>query len=125
VDYSDEHKLDYKWTTAIGNIESTYDRNAKNNHSVGIMQINKPWWVKELKEKEYIKTEKDLYNPVNNIRSGCYILKQKLEQTGNIYKAVTWYNKVDGDLTYLSFVIDKYNRYKEFENGWESKRKSI
>ena len=87
--------LNPKLLYAIAKVESNLDYKAINNnkdgsYDIGIMQINSKW-LPVL--KKFNITEKDLFNPCQNIMVGAWILAHCVFRFGYTWKAVDCYNK--------------------------------
>jgi len=87
---SKKYNLSWKVIIAIIDIESEFNRKAKNNKCYGLMQINISAHYKKLRELKLSK--QDLFHIKHNINLGCIILKEYIKETKNLNKALKKYS---------------------------------
>ncbi len=97
----------------IAKVESNLNPNAihynKNgSYDIGLMQINSNW-LPVL--KRFGITEKDLYNPCQNVFVGAWVLAQCINKFGNTWKAIDCYNKGSKAKNSSKYVWKIYNEY--------------
>ena len=99
----------------IAKVESNLNPNAINKnkngtYDIGLMQINSKW-LPVL--KRYGITEKDLYNPCQNVFVGAWVLAQCINKFGQTWKAIDCYNKGSKAKNNSKYVWKIYNEYNK------------
>lgn len=107
---SSEYGIEYELVLAIIEVESNYtvDCIGDNGNSLGLMQIQPRWWGKVMSA---IGTS-DLLNGVENVETGCAILKCLYLQNNDTRKVLNAYNtgSFDTENGYSSRVLAAYER---------------
>ena len=81
------HELQPELVLALIEVESSFDRYAVSvTGARGLMQVM-PFWKKEIGHPR-----DHLFDPATNIRYGCQILRHYLDQTGDLTRALHYYN---------------------------------
>lgn len=81
------HKLQPELVLALIEVESGFNRYAVSATGArGLMQVM-PFWKKEIGHPR-----DTLFDPATNIRYGCRILRRYLDHTGDLSKALHYYN---------------------------------
>jgi soluble lytic murein transglycosylase-like protein len=104
--YSEQYQLPPEIVVHLMKRESNFNTRAFSSvGAVGLMQIF-PKWHKDKMEEMGI-THEEVYDIDNNVRLGCWILRQYLDQTNSIDKALTKY--VGGKHpTYVTDILSGY-----------------
>lgn len=105
----DEFNIPYELALGIIDIETKFQNKVGDNgESFGYMQIQYKWH----QEKMNIIGAKDLMIPIDNFRTGCYIMNTLLSGN-NLTDALTIYNSGHGgESEYATSVINKMNEWK-------------
>jgi|SRR5690625_3948332 len=126
VDIAEHYEVPYELVQAVAQVESGQKNpgrvgpNKNGTYDLGIMQIN-TWWLKRTGRYSLtaigITEEELLTNDCTNIAVGVWVLKQNLNQYGNVKAALSAYNTGKPDssigLAYAKKVIawsDKYGK---------------
>lgn len=104
---SEYYKLDPLLILAVIGVESSFNPNAiSNKGAIGYMQIVPKW------HKNKTQYFTDLSKPYSNIYLGTWILKDFINKTGSIKKALQKYNGSTNNV-YSNKVLLAYNNLKE------------
>jgi len=102
--------LDPLLVLAVIDIESNFNRYAESYVGAqGLMQVM-PFWKKEIGH-----VDDDLYNPLVNIRYGCYILRHYMDKYNDPYDALAAYNGSLGRTKYPDKVFGRMGRQWVFK----------
>lgn len=124
IQESEKNNLDPVYVLAVIDKESNFKPNAINintdgSRDMGLMQINEgtlPYLAKAL---GYSATQETAFDPVKNIKMGCYYLGEHNQRfNGDLYLTATAYNAgqrtaLAGRNGYSESVVTLYNEYKE------------
>lgn len=90
VKYSEQYELPAELVVYLIKRESNFNTRAFSSvGAVGLMQVFPKWHRDKMMELGI--THEEVYNIDNNVRLGCWILRQYLDRTGSIDKALTKY----------------------------------
>ena len=90
IKYSREYRLPPEFVTYLIKRESGFNVLAKSDKgAVGLMQVLPKWHQDKM--KKFNITNNDLYHIDNNIKLGCWILRDYYDETGSIEKALKKY----------------------------------
>lgn len=94
---------------SAGNASAISDPNVNGSTDIGLMQINSSWLP--ALGKFNIKRE-DLFKPCTNIDVGAWILSKSIEDHGNTWLAVGYYNssQLSNQIIYTNKVNDIYKK---------------
>jgi len=94
---------------AVKNTNNTYDLGPMQINTIWIPELSKHW---KMEKKDAIKLVKD--DPCINIGVGAWILRTKMDQTGNLSKGIAYYHSGTPSLgnKYRSKVLKAMEKYK-------------
>ena len=122
--YSKEYDIDPFLVSAIINVESGFDKNAKSHKDArGLMQIREITgnWASENISMEI--KEEDYYNPEHNIQIGCWYISVLRKQYGNSIELIAAaYNAGMGN---VNKWIDEGRRIEEGDVPFEETKNYI
>jgi len=79
-------------TLAIIATESSFDAQAvSKSGAVGLMQVKPSVWKEELRKQKIITTQRDLFDPLVNIKAGEYILGKYIQQCKSVQGGLSKY----------------------------------
>jgi len=107
---SKKHNIPWYMIVSIINIESEFNKKAKNNKCYGLMQINISAHKDKLKKLKL--QTRDLFYIKHNIDLGCIILKEHINNTKNLNKALKRYSGNDSKyVKKINQTISKISHY--------------
>lgn len=107
IQYGDEFNVDPTLILAVIKVESGYDKYALSSQgAMGLMQVIPKYHYLKI-AKGYKLGHKNIYEPQTNIRLGAQILRENLNTTKNLTRALLMYNGSIKDETqeYYHLVI--------------------
>lgn len=92
IQYGEEFNVDPTLILAVIKVESGYDKYALSNQgAMGLMQVIPKYHYMKI-TNGYKLGHKNIYEPQTNIRLGAQILRENLDTTKNLIKALLMYN---------------------------------
>lgn len=94
---------------AVRNTNGTYDLGPMQINTIWIPQLARYWGVSEAHATREVRD-----NACINIGVGAWILRSKVNETGNLYKGIAWYHSATPHLghNYQRKVINAMQRYR-------------
>ena len=110
LEYSEKYSIKSAIVVSVMDVESTYNYSVvSDKEAIGLMQVVYKYWKDDQDIKEFIKQEKDLFDPELNIRAGCLILSKLKKQHKDIKK---YLNAYYGEPGYFEKVSVAFSRFK-------------
>lgn len=97
--YARENTLDKYFVMAVVKAESNFDPEAHSGVATGLMQLTDETAQDLCKKMKVPYSEIDLRDPKDNIRLGCYYLRQLIDKYGDIDVALAAYNGGPGNVS--------------------------